>query len=81
MDYITTTSTWRAIDANTSISFQVVGAYSVELARSAHNAQPVYGFSYQPGQIDRGDLVDLFPRSTGNTVWARSVADSAILLG
>jgi hypothetical protein len=81
MDYITTNETWKAIDANANIAFQVAGAYSVYLARNPHNLAPTHGISYAPGEHDRGPQTVLFPRSTGNTVWARSVAASAIILG
>jgi len=80
MNIITTNTAWSLGSVSANIAFQVIGAHSVEFARSS-NSSIVAGFRYDPGFGDRGSLDDLFPGSIGSNVYVRSSADSLVVFG
>lgn len=80
MNIIIANESWSLASTSSNIAFQVIGAHSVEVARSS-NAAIVSGFRYDPGYGDRGSLDDLFPASTGSNVYVRSSAGSVVIFG
>jgi hypothetical protein len=74
---VTTNTEWRVISANSAVAFQITGAHSVSIGLSA-NVAPQAGFTYQPLEGDRGDVVTLFPSTAGTQLWARSVIPSEV---
>ena len=77
---VQTNATWQVCSANSTIAFQVVGAGAIEIGLSGVTAPP-RGFTYEANQGDRGDVVTLFPASTGANVWVRSSSPSEVCLG
>lgn len=80
MQIITVTADWALVSAQTNVTFQVTGVLPVELGVSTHLVSPDAGIIYSPLQGDRGALYDIWPGSEGNCVWARSSANSTIVI-
>ena len=78
MQIIYTNSSWTALANTSSVAFQNVGAHPVEIGLGTDETSPTVGFQYLPGFGDRGALTVIFPGTTGNTIWGRSSANSAI---
>lgn len=81
MQYIVTTANWALVDANSSVTFQVVGPQPVEVGLSNNTTSPGAGILYTYLQGDRGTLSEVFPGVSGNCVWARSSANSVLTIG
>lgn len=81
MQIINTNSTWAILTASSNVAFQVTGAVPVEIGLGSNTVAPTVGFEYYPGNGDRGALTQLFPTTTGNTVWGKSSASSSVVVG
>lgn len=80
MNIIYTSQDWTPLANTASVAFQNVGAHTVEIGLDTNNVSPTLGFQYYPGFGDRGALATLFPGVSGNRVWGRSTANSAVVV-
>ena len=81
MQLRTTNATWSILTANSYVAYQVTGSFPVEIGLGSNTVAPPVGFLYYPGNGDRGLITELFPTTTGNTVWGKSTASSTVVVG
>ena len=80
MNYIETTSGWTLVSAQSNVTFQIRGVQPVEVGISNNTVAPGAGILYESFEGDRGELQQIWPGTTGNCVWARSSANSTIVI-
>ena len=81
MRIVVVSNGWTKLGANANVSFVVSGPFGVEIGIGTDSTPPAFGFTYPPGFGDRGALAEIFPESSGDTLWGFSSSNTIVKFG